>query len=111
MARKPHNVLSQTPRAIKWRIKKAQEDAAWALENLATNGTGDPVPPQLGLPMPDGESEPIGVFSAPDKPDAPEPVDEAQAYHCLNCQNPVQLGDARCSVCEQLLKWPEGAGE
>lgn len=94
MARLPHNQLSQTPRAIKWRAEKAEADAAWmAAQEIGRTATSETDPLQPS-------NMPIGVFSAASRPE-PEP----QAYHCENCTGTVVPGDRRCPVCQQLLNW------
>jgi hypothetical protein len=103
MGRLADGELSQTSRAIKWRANKQLRNAAIALEKQGTELIieGEPiVPPKKTATKPKPDA--IGVFT-------PEPVEiepqEAQAYHCNNCQGTVHQGDEACAVCEQRLNW------
>mgnify|MGYP005824433309 CR=1 FL=1 len=104
MGRLADGELSQSKRAIKWRANKAIKNAAVALEKQGSELIieGEKVmPPKTKKtePAPDA----IGVFTDPE-PVEIEP-EEAQAYHCNNCQGTVHQGDAACGVCEQRLNW------
>ena len=105
--RLPHGQLSQEPRAIKWREKKALEDAEWARENLPAGPGGhggDPVGDNL-----------IGVFGRTDRP--PDQQDQTSGnqdqgqddgpdtYICSNCREPVDRDTPSCLVCEKTLRW------
>ena len=104
MGRLKHGELSQSTRAIKWRANKAVQNAAYALEKqgaeLIIEGEAI-LPPRKTATKP--EPDAIGVFTDPD-PVEIEPQ-EAQAYHCNNCQGTVHQGDEACGVCEQRLNW------
>jgi len=104
MGRLADGELSQSKRAIKWRANKQLRNAAIALEKqgseLIIEGEKVMPPRKTATKLaPDA----IGVFTDPD-PVEIEP-DEAQAYHCSNCQGSVRQGDDACSVCEQRLNW------
>jgi len=101
--------FSQKPRAIKWRAKKAVENAAYQLANGKNAETFTQGEPKLmnepkpkrkrtKKPAPDA----IGVFSD-DEPAAPEP--DRQDYFCENCRGTVHQGDERCLVCNERLNW------
>ena len=105
MGRLADGELSQSKRAIKWRANKQLRNAAIALAKqgaeLIIEGEKVMPPRKTGTkPTPDA----IGVFTSEPSPVEIEPQ-EAQAYHCNNCQGTVHQGDAACGVCEQRLNW------
>jgi len=86
MPRLRNGELSQTVRAIKDRVKYAEERASARDVIMST--------------------EPIGIKAKRNRPPDPEPdQDETKSYFCLNCRGVVEHGDPRCDTCQDQLNW------
>ena len=103
---------SQTSNAIRHRKRLKLGEFADDYVAAAATAPTQPHSPQESVSSPEGYStETIGVVSTIEEVPELTPHldeftgDEPDTYYCLNCKDPVNINDPRCSMCEEELNW------